>query len=97
MPKQEPIAQVVVSASQTESDMNDRALPRAPSDSLQFQFWYLGILRLCLGIAQLVAVIWCFVLLVRDGINPHTMKVVFIGVGLTSLSLLLFKIPKRVK
>jgi hypothetical protein len=97
VPKQEPVAQVAVSASQTESEMNDRALPRTPSDSLQFQFWYFGILRFCLGIAQLVVAVWCFVLLVRDGINPPTIKVVFIGVGVTSLSLLVFKILKRVK
>ena len=77
--------------------MNIPALQIGRRDSLWFQFWYLGILRFCIGIAQLVAVVWCFVILVRDGINPHTMKVAFIGVGITSLSLLLFKILKKVK
>jgi hypothetical protein len=94
---QKPVAQVAVSANRTESETNEHVLPRASSDSLWFQFWYLGILRLFLGVAQIVVVVWCFALLVLHGINPHTMRVAFIGVGITSLSLLLFRIIKRGK
>ena len=97
MSTQKPVAQVAVGANRTESEMNDHVLPRNSSDSLLLQFWYLGILRLCLGVAQLVLVVWCFALLVLHGINPHTMRAAFIGVGITSLSLLLFRIIKRGK
>lgn len=63
----------------------------------KFDFWYLGILRLCVGLAQIVSVVWCIVAFLRDGITPHTMHVAFVGVGITTLSLLLFKILHRAK
>lgn len=61
----------------------------------RFHFWYLGVLRLCVGIGQIVVVVWCFVLLIRQGINAQTMHVAFIGVGITTASLILFKILNR--
>jgi hypothetical protein len=94
---QKPVAQVAVGANQTESEMNEHVLPRTSTDSVWFQFWYLGVLRLVVGVAQIVAVVWCFALLVLHGINPHTIRVAFIGVGITSLSLLLFRIIRRGK
>jgi hypothetical protein len=71
----------------------------SPSASRNFQVWYRGILRLCLGLAQITAVVWCFVLFVRHGINASTMRLAFVAAGFTTVSLVLFKIldgkPRR--
>jgi hypothetical protein len=42
-----------------------------------------------------VLVVWCFIFLIHNGINARTMHVAFIGVGFTTLSLLLFKVVRR--
>ncbi len=62
-----------------------------------FQFWYFGVLRLLFGLAQIAAVIWCIVLLLRDGFGARTMHAVLIGAGITTLSLLLFKVLGKAK
>ena len=85
----------VAAKKQTESKMNDRVLSRSFFDSTRFQFWYWGVLRLGLGVAQIVMVLWCLALFFRDGLNAGTMHVAFTGVALTTLSLLLFKIPTK--
>lgn len=61
------------------------------------QFWYMGVLRLCLGVAQIASVIWCLVLWVSLGIIPKTMHAAFWGAGITTLSLMLFKVLGKVK
>jgi len=58
----------------------------------RFHFWYFGVLRLLIGLAQIAAVIWCVVLLLEDGFSAKTMRAVFVGAGITTLSLLLFKL-----
>jgi hypothetical protein len=68
-----------------------------PLQAKRFHFWYLGVLRLCVGIAQIIVVLWCFVLLLRHGINAQTMHVAFVGAGITTASLLLFKVLNRTK
>jgi hypothetical protein len=68
---------------------------RRVESSVGLHFWYWGILRLLVGVAQLVSVLWCFALLIHNGINARTMHVAFIGIGVTTLSLLLFKVVKR--
>lgn len=72
--------------------MNAWARANAPAAPKRFHFWYLGVLRLCVGIAQIIAVGWCFILLVQRGIDARTMHVAFVGVGITTASLLLFKV-----
>ncbi len=68
-----------------------------PVSRHRFHFWYFGVLRLFVGLAQMTAVIWCAVLLWEHGFSAKTMRAVFIGVGLTTLSLLLFKILGKAK
>lgn len=68
-----------------------------PARATRYHFWYMGVLRLCIGVAQIVSVIWCLVLLVCLGITPKTMHAAFWGAGITTLSLLLFKVLNRVK
>lgn len=63
----------------------------------RYHFWYMGVLRLCVGLAQIASVIWCLVLLIRLGITPKTMHAAFWGAGITTLSLLLFKVLGKVK
>ena len=60
-----------------------------------FQFWYFGVLRLFFGLAQIAAVIWCVVLLLDDGFSSKTMRAAFVAAGITTLSLLLFRIVGR--
>jgi hypothetical protein len=60
-----------------------------------FQFWYFGVLRLFVGLAQIAAVIWCAVLLLGDGFSTKAMRAVFVAAGITTLSLVLFKILHR--
>lgn len=62
--------------------------------SLGLHFWYWGLLRLLVGVAQFVSVLWCFALLIHNGINARTMHVAFIGIGIATLSLLLLKVVK---
>lgn len=62
-----------------------------------FNVWYFGVLRLLIGLAQIVAVIWCTVLLWKGGFDARTMRAVFIGAGITTLSLLLFKVLGNAK
>ena len=64
---------------------------------LCFHFWYFGVLRLLIGLGQIAAVIWCAVLLREDGFSAKTMRAVAIGAGITTLSLLLFKILGKAK
>jgi hypothetical protein len=71
------------------------AVSPSASESVRFRFWYWGGLRLVLGLAQIVLVVWCFIFLIHNGINARTMHVAFIGVGFTTLSLLLFKVVRR--
>lgn len=66
------------------------AVPRS-----RFHFWYFGVVRLLIGLAQIVAVIWCAVLLLEYGFSARTMRAVFVGAGITTLSLLLFRIVGR--
>lgn len=77
------------------SETSTHALSPSASESFRFRFWYWGALRLVLGLAQITLVVWCFILLIHNGVNARTMHVAFIGVGFTTLSLLLFKIPKE--
>jgi hypothetical protein len=67
---------------------------RGVESSVGLHFWYWGVLRLLVGVAQLVSVLWCFALLIHNGINARTMHAAFIGIGITTLSLLLFKVVK---
>ena len=60
-----------------------------------FHFWYFGVLRLFVGLAQIAAVIWCAVLLLEDGFSTKAMHAVFVAAGITSLSLLLFRVIVR--
>ena len=73
-------------------EINGRSLSRAPSASRGFYFWYWGVLRLCLGLAQITLVAWSLVSFARHGINARTMRLVFIAAGFTTMSLVLFKI-----
>ncbi len=68
-----------------------------PVSRIRLHFWYFGVLRLVVGLAQMVAVIWCAVLLLADGFSAKTMHAVFIGAGVTTLSLLLFKVLGKAK
>lgn len=70
-------------------------LPCSTAD--RHQFWYMGVLRLFMGLAQIASVIWCTVLLSKNGLSAKTMRAVFIGAGITSLSLLLFKVLGKMK
>jgi hypothetical protein len=67
---------------------------RRVGSSVGLHFWYWGVLRLLVGVAQLISVLGCFALLIHNGINARTMHVAFIGIGITTLSLLLFKVVK---
>lgn len=61
----------------------------------RFDFWYFGVLRLFMGLAQMAAVIWCAILLWADGFSAKTMRVVFSAAGITTVSLLLFRFVSR--
>lgn len=65
---------------------------RSGSDRLHFLYW--GVFRLLLGVAQIVMAAWCLALFISHGINARTMRVAFLGAGITTLSLLLFKVAK---
>lgn len=73
-------------------EIDGRSVSRFPSASGNFYFWYWGVLRLCLGLAQITAVAWSLVSFARHGINASTMRLGFIAAGLTTMSLVLFKI-----
>jgi hypothetical protein len=74
------------------AETSTRAPSPTASESVRFRFWYWGVLRLVLGLAQIVLVAWCLILLIHNGINARVMHIAFIGVGITTLSLMLFKI-----
>lgn len=71
--------------------------PLSFSTADRYHFWYMGVLRLFIGLAQIAAVIWCIVLLLEDGFSAKTMRAVFIGAGITTLSLLLFKVIAKAR
>lgn len=66
-----------------------------PVSRIRFHFWYFGVLRLFIGLAQIIAVIWCVVLLLEDGFGAKTMRAVFVAAGITTISLLLFRVLAR--
>jgi hypothetical protein len=72
-------------------EIESRSLSHFPSASRNFYFWYWGVLRLCLGLAQVTAVAWSVLSFARHGINAGTMRLAFIAAGLTTLSLILFR------
>ena len=73
-------------------EINGCPLSRGPSASSNFYFWYWGVLRLGLGLAQITAVTWSLLSFARHGINASIMRLAFIAAGLTSMSLVIFKI-----
>jgi hypothetical protein len=62
------------------------------AQSNRFDFWFLGILRLCLGLAQMTMSVMCVGLLLFRGITPGTMRLVYISIGITTASLFLFRV-----
>ena len=91
MPAHNPVVRVPSTERRVESEICGYALPHSLSGSPRFRFWYWGVLRLGLGGAQIVLVLWCLALFMRDGLNARTMHIAFTGAILTTLSLLLFK------
>lgn len=79
-------------AAQEITESRQTIAPYLPNKSRRLNFWYLGILGLYLGLAQIVSVGWCLLLFVGQGITPHTMHVAFIGSAITTLSSLSFKV-----
>jgi hypothetical protein len=63
-----------------------------PVSRIRFHFWYFGVLRLIIGLAQIIAVVWCVVLFLEDGFGSRTMHAVFFAAGITTVSLFLFRV-----
>jgi hypothetical protein len=63
-----------------------------PAQSNRFDFWFWGILRFCVGLAQITMSVVCVVFLLFRGITPGTMRLVYISIGMTTASLFLFRV-----